>query len=438
MVASGREASGSGEAIAAGANSDPGGASDRTLALLALAGLSLWVGVARVWAGDGAIAYLPGVLGMAWFALGSLGFAWVFSRCSSPQFEFRFALTVVCAWSLFAIATYALIASFGSAALNPWQPVILGVPALATFSVVLRRYRRRLVLVTLLATLGYFVGVYELTLRLYVDASPWEAAEAPAPRASLPLLDDRTFYDQGERVDAALEQLAPREPNQANVYFLGFAGFGDQRVFAEEIAFAETSVGRRYETRSRSLTLVNDRRDLESHPLATVWNLERALRGIATRMDLEEDILFLVLTSHGDEDGLAVMHGATPLEQLNGAKLREALDSAGIRWRIIVISACHSGAFISDLRDERTLIVTASAAERTSFGCSDDRDLTYFGEAFFRDALPNSPDVQAAFAAARAAIIEREKVEGVDASDPQIDVGAQIDAKWRALERRLR
>jgi Peptidase C13 family len=68
--------------------------------------------------------------------------------------------------------------------------------------------------------------------------------------------------------------------------------------------------------------------------------------------------------------------------------------------------------------DDDTIIIAAAAADRTSFGCSDDRDLTYFGEAFYRDALPATPDLEAAFQHASTAIAAREGVEGKQASNP--------------------
>ena len=79
-----------------------------------------------------------------------------------------------------------------------------------------------------------------------------------------------------------------------------------------------------------------------------------------------------------------------PLRDLTGEALADALRASGIKWRVIVISACHSGAFIESLKDPYTMVITAAAPDRTSFGCSDDRDLTYFGEAFFRDSLPQA------------------------------------------------
>ncbi|HEY4974359.1 MAG TPA: C13 family peptidase, partial [Steroidobacteraceae bacterium] len=132
--------------------------------------------------------------------------------------------------------------------------------------------------------------------------------------------------------------------------------------------------------------------------------------------------------SHGsDEPLLSVSNGILPLEQVSGDNLASALRDSGIKWRVIVISACHAGAFIAPLKDPDTLLITAAAADKTSFGCSDDRDLTYFGEAFYRDALPRAKSLQDAFALTRAAIATREQAEHVTASDPQAYVGAQIE-----------
>ena len=72
-------------------------------------------------------------------------------------------------------------------------------------------------------------------------------------------------------------------------------------------------------------------------------------------------------------------------------------------------------------------LITAAAADKTSFGCADDRDLTYFGEAFYRDALPRAKNLQEAFALTRSAIATRERAEGVTPSDPQAYFGEQIE-----------
>ena len=108
-------------------------------------------------------------------------------------------------------------------------------------------------------------------------------------------------------------------------------------------------------------------------------------------MNIDRDVLFLSISSHGAEDAsIVVSNSELPLEDLTDEDLADALRESGIKWRVIIISACYAGGFIESLSDPRTVVITASAADRTSFGCSNDRDLTYFGEAFYRDALPGS------------------------------------------------
>ncbi len=222
-----------------------------------------------------------------------------------------------------------------------------------------------------------------------------------------------------------------------SVFFVGFAGVGSQKVFAQEIKLAARVVGERFGSGARQLLLINDHRDLDSYPLASVSGLRYALAGIAARMNPQRDILFLALSSHGsDEPLLSVSNGTLPLQQLSADELAAALRDAGIRWRVIVISACHAGAFIESLKDPDTVLITAAAADRTSFGCSDDRDLTYFGEAFYRDALPRAVSLQDAFALARAAVAAREQAEQVTASDPQAYFGARIVRRLSQLPMR--
>jgi hypothetical protein len=147
--------------------------------------------------------------------------------------------------------------------------------------------------------------------------------------------------------------------------------------------------------------------------------------------------LFLALSSHGSADpSLSVSNGSLPLRDLTGTALAAALNESGIKWRVIVVSACHAGAFINALQNDNTIILTAAAADRTSFGCGDDRDLTYFGEAFYRDALPKSLSLRQTFAQATADIASREQREGIKASNPQAFFGAAMDRKLAQIESR--
>jgi hypothetical protein len=96
------------------------------------------------------------------------------------------------------------------------------------------------------------------------------------------------------------------------------------------------------------------------------------------------------------------------------------LDRSGIRNRVVVISACHSGSFIQTLADQRTLVIAAARADRSSFGCADKRKWTYFGDAYFNRALRRERSFRKAFERARKLVERWEARERLVPSLPQM------------------
>jgi hypothetical protein len=216
-------------------------------------------------------------------------------------------------------------------------------------------------------------------------ASPARAAAAPARPASIAPGDrlwvsvEQVRANQPPLLAHHLATLEPQRPGIVDLYFVGFASFAAEDVFLKEVRSAQSILDGRFDTRGRSLVLINNPQTVDSVPLATAANLRAALEGVARKMDVEEDVLFLYLTSHGDKRGMiAVEFGNLGLRPLRASEIRVMLDRARIRWRVIVVSACYSGSFINELRDERTLIVTAAAADKASFGCNHTNAFTYF------------------------------------------------------------
>ena len=246
------------------------------------------------------------------------------------------------------------------------------------------------------------------------------------------------FYAQPSLLENALDSLLPGVPGQTDVYYLGFAAYARENVFRHEVQYARQLFDDRFGSAQRSLNLVNHLETRERLPLATATNLRLALQRIGAVMNPDEDILVLFLTSHGGEaHELAVDFWPLPLNDVTPAMLKSYLDEAGIRWRLVMVSSCYSGGFVAPLRDETSLVATASAPDRTSFGCDNTRDFTYFGEAVLRDQLPYRYSVVAAMEAAIKAINEREVRERRDASHPQLFVGTAMAAKLTALEQSL-
>ena len=142
-------------------------------------------------------------------------------------------------------------------------------------------------------------------------------------------------------------------------------------------------------------------------------------------MDRDTDILFLVLTSHGSPDGLAITAGRRA-ETLRPSILAEMLDQTGVQHKVVIISACYSGVFIPRLANSDTLVITAADADHASFGCEDRAKWTYFGDAFFNVALRRAKNLQEAFFVARALVRKRELRERFEPSNPLMAGGANV------------
>lgn len=144
-------------------------------------------------------------------------------------------------------------------------------------------------------------------------------------------------------------------------------------------------------------------------------------------MNGESDILFVILTSHGSPDGLAVTAGRRPAETLKPSRLADMLERTGVRYKVVIISACYSGVFIPPLANADTLVITAADASHPSFGCQDKAKWTYFGDAFFNVALRQATTLKDAFVVARSLVLKRELRQGFDPSHPQMAGGANVE-----------
>ena len=237
-------------------------------------------------------------------------------------------------------------------------------------------------------------------------------------RQKVPLNVETALYNQRRLLDSTLGALAPSDPNKINLYLLSVAGDGSQEVFRREVEFVRDQFSRTFGTEGRSVALINSRNTVDAAPMATVTSIREALQAIAARMDKQRDILFLFLSSHGSKDHKFVLdQNGMDLRGLPASELAELLKETGIRWKAIVVSACYSGGFIDPLKDDHTLVITAARHDRRSFGCSDDSEFTYFGEAFFKDALPQSASFQDAFAKAEQLVRARELADRKESSD---------------------
>ncbi len=220
-----------------------------------------------------------------------------------------------------------------------------------------------------------------------------------------------------------VSHAAESKPNEfkPKVAIAAFGLDGDQSVFESEATraakiaadrFGSTSVTVKYNTKSRE--------DANGDTIAA------ALKSAASTLDPDTGVLFVILTSHGDQSGLEVKSGAhegtlTPLNLIT------ALNDTPARYRVVVISACYSGVFVRPLADPDTLVITAADTDHSSFGCRNGNEWTYFGDAFFNTALRRPGSLRDAFDAASALVRKRERAKHLTPSNPQMSGGENVE-----------
>ncbi|WP_376984970.1 C13 family peptidase [Bosea sp. R86505] len=423
------------------------------LALLASAAAILFE---RILGGEGSSFQLYGINSAL---LGSV-IVIAFAGLCAPRGRRATCIAVLLGLSILSSLALALAAQ-AAAALSPadadadswsmlifWMAIALGIViwAVGAVATVLRSLDTGEVRRPILRASGALLGILVMSVLMpywptfpgqnfsKATANVWELISAYQASRSEPstdrVADENGWADieliQSRLLDQKIAAIAPRRPEAPNLFVLGVAGWSDQSVFLSETRGALGVIAERFNTGGHSMRLINNRATVSDDPIATVTNLGGALRGIAARMDTQNDALLILLTSHGNSMGVGLEFDPLVRRILSPTVLKRALYDSGIKNRIIIVSACYSGVFVPDLADENTVVITASSATTNSFGCSNEREWTYFGDAFFNLALRTAPTLAAAFEQAKALVSEWEQRDGLKPSQPQIHIGESI------------
>jgi len=239
----------------------------------------------------------------------------------------------------------------------------------------------------------------------------------------------RVEQSQRALLQAEIARLAPQTKGATDVYAIGVAGWADQDVFLKELDGGLAAIGGILPIRGRTLRLVNHRETLETVPLANPRNFAAAVRAVGEVMDKGEDVLLLLMTSHGQPTGFGLRLPNDVISELTPQEVAATLDNEGIKNRIVIVSACYAGVFVPPLANDDTIVLTAADAKNTSFGCAPERDWTYFGDAFFRQSVRPGTDFQHAFDNARVLIQGWELMDRAPPSNPQGHFGPSLVAK---------
>ena len=246
---------------------------------------------------------------------------------------------------------------------------------------------------------------------------------------------------QTRAMTSALGRLKPERKGVVDVYVVAI-GLDSDGVFGRETAETARVLASRYDAEGRAIFMANGKGASGSAtdpvvPDGSPDHLAQALGHVAEVMNKQEDVLALFITTHGHwNTGLNYRDGDRAGGNIAPTRLAGLLNEAGIKNRLVILSACYSGIFVPALQNDSTIILTAASAQKPSFGCRAENDWTFFGDALINQALRQPIPLPDAFAQARSLITKWEVASRLDPSNPQIDLGTQaiawmdkIDAK---------
>lgn len=381
-----------------------------------------------------------------WFGLGYLGVelliallvGFIVTKLThDPNDLLKFLVLAYCILPLFYLVSYALIPILPEE-LSMLGYLMAGIWVyMAYFCSVLRLLRTKLKAAAVAAI--WLIAAYPLTnwsLSFWYEGYDFnQEIAAYSDDAFEEVNQEEVYYNQPILLNDALKGMRPGENGVTDLFFIGFGSDSAEDVFMKEVEHVHHAVNARLGSTGRSMKLINNLKTIDAIPLASSHNLKISLHHLGKKINPDEDIVFLYLTGHGSADHtLLIQMQPLSLNDLTPQDVKAYLDDAGIRWRIIVISACYSGGFIETLQNEHSLILTAAAPHKASFGCSNENEHTYFGEAL-RNSLGNQPfQYIPSFVQAMQAIGEREQSEKLIPSEPQLFVGNQMREKLKLLE----
>lgn len=242
-----------------------------------------------------------------------------------------------------------------------------------------------------------------------------------------------------ELMGDAMEALQPQRPGQLDVYMITAALWGDP-VFEREASQVEAILRPHLGAAGRSIILSAGGQGERRYPAATPTNIAAAIGRVGALIDPNEDLVVIFITTHGSPDGSAAIREHNRLGgALRPTHLSAMLQQANIRNRVVIVSACFSGAFIAPLADDNTVVITAAQHDRSSFGCRPENEWTFFGDAYFNHAVRNGASLLDGFDDAKRLIERWEREQNLTPpSNPQIYVGARGGELLRRAERAAR
>lgn len=214
-----------------------------------------------------------------------------------------------------------------------------------------------------------------------------------------------------------------------DTYYYGHALFGDP-VFDRDVetfgnalsrAFGPFAGAKSYGYNSSKLTIP----DVDAVKGGTAELAAAARNG--------QDLVVIMLTSHGAPDVLAFQPGRDEeVFSISAEQLERGLSVFNADLQVVILQACFSGSLIDDIAHPNRIILTAAAADRSSFGCEPNSDNTWFIESL-NTALGQGRSWSEVFALTKTIVRQKEIDQRLNEkafSNPQSYVGENMRDVW--------
>lgn len=219
--------------------------------------------------------------------------------------------------------------------------------------------------------------------------------------------------------------------------FIGAGLNSRERVFDADIRLLDRKFAAQYGAAYRSLLLSNQRiyKDDRDLPLASIDQIDDAFDALE-QIKRPLDRFIVLLASHGGAGILEVEQPALYRNPrlLNGRKISAWMDQLEPNRTWLIISACYAGSHLPRLTQDNLLTMTAAAANRMSFGCSNDFDNTWFVHEL-ANSLDTTENYKDLWQQTRGRIGLREERAKLVPSDPRIKVGGDwkegLNESWK-------
>ncbi len=210
--------------------------------------------------------------------------------------------------------------------------------------------------------------------------------------------------------------------SKGRILYAGFGMHSQSKVFRSDVMSVEQKL-KGIDPNLVSIRLNNPALgDPSDWPYATQENIERVLAQLGA-MARPQDKVVVLFSTHGNKQILGINASAQDFKSLSPSWINRA--SSGLRGKstVFLMSACYSGSFLPEIAGPSRIVLTAAAADRSSFGCN-----FYSTKTFFVEALTAAPDytsisLNQLFEQAKQSIATKESAQKLTPSLPQKSVG---------------